>query len=357
MTCLAVLGPCAIARAELAIHRGDTYSLPNDYARLYDETTGNQTASLSLFSTVGNPNGYYLQSLDYDATTGNLSGVVRAASLSYTARVLSWNSSGALLSDVPLNGHPTSSPGYGMDMSVHNGLIAVHSRDSLVLTSDYARLYSATTGNQIASLSYSGTAGNPSGYYLQSLDFDATTGSLFGLVRAASLSYTARVLRWSPSGALLSDIPLSGYPTDGYDYGMDMSVHNGIVAVHARDTLGLTGDYARLYSATTGSQIASLSFTGTAGSPGGYYLQSLDFDATSGDLFGVVRAASLGSTARVLRWSPSGALLSDVPLSGYPTDSYGYGMDMAVLTVAPEPSSIALAAFALVALGWGWRRR
>jgi hypothetical protein len=186
---------------------------------------------------------------------------------------------------------------------------------------------------------------------LQSLDFDATTGNLAGLVRAGSLGYSARVLSWSPSGALLSDVPLAGYPTDNVGYGMDLSVHGGVVAVHARDTTGLTGDYARLYNATTGSQIAALSYSGTSGNPSGYYLQSLDFDATTGNLAGLVRAGSLGYSARVLSWSPSGALLSDVPLAGYPTDSINYGMDLAAFTAVPEPGTLALALVACCIAG------
>ena len=124
---------------------------------------------------------------------------------------------------------------------------------------------------------------------------------------------------------------------------MDISVHDGIVAVHRRDTVGMTGDSALLYN-TVGTQIGVLSTSGTAFDPGGYYLQSLDFDATTGDVYGLVRAASAGSTARLLSWDSSGALLSDTKLGGYPTDGANYGLDMTVLSVAnvPETSTLAL---------------
>jgi hypothetical protein len=89
-----------------------------------------------------------------------------------------------------------------------------------------------------------------------------------------------------------------------------------------------------------------LSYSGTTGSSGGYYLQSLDYDATTGNLSGLVRL-SYDGTARVLTWNPSGVLLSDVALSGYPFDGINYGMDLAVFTAVPEPSS-----FALIGLGF-----
>ncbi len=353
-----LLWPAAVARAEFAIHRRDTLGLPSDYARLFDTASGNQTAYISYSGTTGNPNGYYLQSLDYDATTGSLFGLVRGASLGNTARVLRWSSSGALLAEVPLNGYPTDGTNHGMDMSVHNGVVAVHRRDSLNLTNDYARLFNAASGSQIATLSYSGTAGNPSGYYLQSLDYDATSGNLFGLVCASSLGSSARLLSWNPSGALLADVLLNGYPTDGASYGMDMTVHDGIVAVHRRDSIGLPSDYGRLFDATTGNQIGSLSYSGVVGIAGDHYIQSLDFDATTGNLWGIaLRSSSNGYTTDVMSWSPSGALLSDIPLNSYPTEFTNYGMDIAVLTVAPEPSTFALIGFGLATLAVFGRRR
>ncbi len=334
----------SMARAEFAIHRSDGSTQPNDYAGLFDIATGTQTAPLA-YQGSSYSNHYYLQSLDYDATTGTLFGLARD---SYQARLLSWDSSGSILSNVSLYSYPTDYYGYGMDMSVHNGIAAVHRRDNYRLSSDVARLYNAATGNPIATLANPGSA-----YYysLQSLDFDATTGNLFGLVRHTGASNTARLVSWSPSGAPLSDVPLSGYPTDGTSYGLDISVHDGIVALHRRDSISLPSDYARLYDAATGNPIAALSYAGTTGNPSGYYLQSLDFDATTGNLFGLASASSLGNSVRLLSWSPSGALLSDVAVAGYPATGLNGGMDLAVLTTVPEPSTFALATvFGLVAV-------
>ncbi len=85
--------------------------------------------------------------------------------------------------------------------------------------------------------------------------------------------------------------------------------------------LGLPGDYAQLFNSATGSLTTGLSYSGTAGSSGGYYLQSLDYDATTGNLSGLVRAASLGNRHEYLSWSPTRSMpLSDIPLNGYPTE-------------------------------------
>ncbi len=328
----------SMARAEFAIHRSDGATQPNDYAGLFDVATGTQTAALA-YQGSSYSNHYCLQSLDYDATTGTLFGLARD---SYQARLLSWDSSGSLLSDVGLYSYPTDYYGYGMDMSVHNGIAAVHRRDAYRLTSDFARLYNSATGYPIATLANPGSA-----YYyaLQSLDFDATTGNLFGLVRHTGAGNTARLVSWSPSGALLSDIPLNGFPTDGTSYGLDLSVHDGIVALHRRDSIALPSDYARLYDAATGNPSAALSYAGTTGNPSGYYLQSLDFDANTGNLFGLVRDSAHGSQARLLSWDLTGVLLSDIAVAGYPTIGSNGGTDLAVLSV-PEPG----------ALRAGWRR-
>lgn len=357
MACLAVLLPSSVAKAEIVVHRRDSVPIPGDRAQLFDSNVGGLITDLSYAGTFGDPNGYFLQSLDYDATTGILYGLVRAYSVGQRARVLSWNPGGILLSDRELIGYPADTYDRGMDMSVHDGVVAVHRSDSLRLPTDAAQLYDASTGGLITSLSYAGTVGDPNRYYLQSLDYDAVTGRLSGLVRDTLNGNRARVLTWSSSGGLLDDVELIGYPGENLNYGGDLAVHDRVVALHRRDVDPLTADRPQLFDVHTGLQLADLSLAGTFHNPNSYYLQSLDFDAGTGNLSGLVQDVS-DHRVRVLTWDSGGALLSDVLLSGYPGDALNGGGDLAVFTLVPEPSTVLLAAFGFAALGaFGCRRR
>ena len=97
--------------------------------------------------------------------------------------------------------------------------------------------------------------------------------------------------------------------------------------------------------------------SGTAGNPGNYYLQSLDFDATTGNLSGLVRDASCWQHGACAELESQRNSPFRLPLNGYPTDGTNYGMDLAVFTAVPEPSSFALIGFGLATLAVFGRQR
>ena len=329
----------------IAIHRRDSLPLTQDHPGVYG-TDGTLIAPLSVTGVgFSSPSNYFLQSLDFDATSGLLHGLARQTG---SAHVLTWDGAGNLVGDVQLQGQPTDSINVGMDFSVHNGVVATHQRDFNHFLSDSPFLYDIS-GNQIGELSSIGMRFQPGSYYLQSLDFDAATGFLHGLARVSG-SGLAQLLSWDATGALLREATLAGYPTDGFNRGLDMTVHDGLIAIHYRDSRRLLFDSPFLYD-TRGNQVGTLSTTGISGNPFNYSIQSLDFDANSGLLSGLARDSSRGGSPQWLTWDRNGTLLSEVTLRGFPNDSTNYGLDVAVLSSAPMQAVPEPTAFALWGIG------
>ena len=100
MAWLAVLWPCSIAKAEFAVHRSDTFGLTSDYPQLYDANREPDRVAL-LFSNGRSPSRLLSPEprLRRDDRKPCRARCV-TGSLGYTARVLSWSPSGALLSEI-----------------------------------------------------------------------------------------------------------------------------------------------------------------------------------------------------------------------------------------------------------------
>lgn len=289
------------------------------------DTNGSQSAS---FQSAGLN---FFQSLDFDSTTGNLYGLhVGSGGI---LRVASWAANGSLLSDVSLG--IADSTDNGADISVQNGIIAVHRFDGQA----EAVLRFNTSGGQLSSFQSAGLN------FFQSLDFDSTTGNLYGL--HVGSGGVLRVASWGTNGALLSDISLG--IADSVDNGEDITVHNGIMAVHRFDGQA----EAVLRFNTSGGQLSSFQTAGLN------LFQSLDFDSTTGNLYGL--HVGSGNILRLATWDANGVLLSDVSLGI--VDFVDNGEDLAVLNPTqnsvPEPSMIVIWSVVSVA-GAGvyqWRSR
>jgi hypothetical protein len=145
--------------------------------------------ALSSFDAAG-----VYQDVVYEATTGTFYGVVLPAP--FQPRLVNWNSSGTLLSDIPLTGLALSVPGDGIDLAVGNGIAAVTLGDQ--------------AHEQVQRFDLNGNALSPfdaAGVY-QDVVFESTAGTFYGIVLPAP--FQPRLVNWNSVGTLLSDTPLAG---------------------------------------------------------------------------------------------------------------------------------------------------
>ena len=293
------------------------------------------------FDLLGNPLPTFANpasrpsSIDYDATTGHLYGLYQTAA-SPGSLVRDWAPDGSFI-DIPVDvlGFGVGVQA-GADIAVHDGTIAISFNDTNPLAVGRFDLL----GNPLTPLA--NPASRPS-----SIDYDATTGHLYGLYQTAA-SPGSLVRDWAPDGSF-TDIAVDvlGFGV-GVQAGADIAVHDGTIAISFNDTNPLNiGRFDLL-----GNPLTPLANPASRPS-------SIDYDAATGLLYGLYQtAASPGSLVRV--WAPDGSF-TDIPVDvlGFGL-GVGIGADISVFTGAsigvPEPATLTLFSLGLLALGAARRR-